>query len=77
MINAGQVLVDGSVVERPAESVSASAVIHTPEDRYVSRAAHKLTGALDDLQLSVAGRALDAGASAGGFTQVLLARGCR
>jgi 23S rRNA (cytidine1920-2'-O)/16S rRNA (cytidine1409-2'-O)-methyltransferase len=77
MINAGQVLVDGSVVVRPAESVSASAVIHTAEDRYVSRAAHKLTGALDDLQLSVAGRALDAGASTGGFTQVLLARGCR
>jgi 23S rRNA (cytidine1920-2'-O)/16S rRNA (cytidine1409-2'-O)-methyltransferase len=77
MINAGQVLVDGSIVERPAEQVSASAVIHAPEDRYVSRAAHKLTGALDDLQLSVAGRALDAGASTGGFTQVLLARGCR
>ena len=77
MINAGQVLVDGSIVERPAEQVSASAVIHAPEDRYVSRAAHKLTGALDDMQLSVAGRALDAGASTGGFTQVLLARGCR
>ena len=77
MINSGQVVVDGSVVERPAEQVSAFAVIHAPEDRYVSRAAHKLIGALDDLQLSVAGRALDAGASTGGFTQVLLARGCQ
>jgi 23S rRNA (cytidine1920-2'-O)/16S rRNA (cytidine1409-2'-O)-methyltransferase len=77
MINSGHVMVDGSVVERPAEQVSASAVIHAPEDRYVSRAAHKLIGALDDLQLSIAGRALDAGASTGGFTQVLLARGCR
>jgi 23S rRNA (cytidine1920-2'-O)/16S rRNA (cytidine1409-2'-O)-methyltransferase len=76
MINSGHVVVDGSVVERPAERVSAFAVIHAPEDRYVSRAAHKLIGALDDLQLSVAGRALDAGASTGGFTQVLLARGC-
>ena len=77
MINAGEVIVDGSVVERPGEQVASSAAIHAPDDRYVSRGAHKLIGALDDLQLSVAGRALDAGASTGGFTQVLLARGCQ
>jgi len=77
LINAGQIVVDGSVVERPGEQVAASAAIHAPDDRYVSRAAHKLIGALDDLQLGVAGRALDAGASTGGFTQVLLARGCQ
>ena len=77
MINSGQVIVDGAVVERPGEQVALSAAIHAPDDRYVSRGAHKLIGALDDLQLSVAGRALDAGASTGGFTQVLLERGCR
>ena len=77
MIKAGQVIVDGSVVERPAEQVAPSAAIHAPDDHYVSRGAHKLIGALDDLQLSVAGRALDAGASTGGFTQVLLERGCQ
>jgi 23S rRNA (cytidine1920-2'-O)/16S rRNA (cytidine1409-2'-O)-methyltransferase len=76
MISAGQVVVDGSVVERPDERVTASAAISAPIDHYVSRGAHKLIGALDDLQLSVAGRALDAGASTGGFTQVLLERGC-
>jgi 23S rRNA (cytidine1920-2'-O)/16S rRNA (cytidine1409-2'-O)-methyltransferase len=76
LINAGQILVDGSVVERPGEQVASSAAINAPDDRYVSRAAHKLIGALDELELSVAGRALDAGASTGGFTQVLLARGC-
>jgi 23S rRNA (cytidine1920-2'-O)/16S rRNA (cytidine1409-2'-O)-methyltransferase len=76
MIGAGEVVVDGSVVERAGERVTASAVITAPSDHYVSRGARKLLGALDDLQLSVAGRGLDAGASTGGFTQVLLERGC-
>lgn len=76
MINAGKVIVDGSIVVRPDERVTASAAIAAPNDHYVSRGAQKLIGALDDLQLSVAGRALDAGASTGGFTQVLLERGC-
>jgi 23S rRNA (cytidine1920-2'-O)/16S rRNA (cytidine1409-2'-O)-methyltransferase len=76
MINAGQVSVDGTIVERAGEPVAASAAIVAPHDHYVSRGAHKLIAALDDLQLGVAGRALDAGASTGGFTQVLLARGC-
>jgi 23S rRNA (cytidine1920-2'-O)/16S rRNA (cytidine1409-2'-O)-methyltransferase len=77
MITAGRVVVDGSVVARPSDRVSPAADIRAPADRYVSRGAYKLTGALDDLQLSVAGRALDAGASTGGFTQVLLERGCK
>jgi len=77
MITAGRVVVDGSVVARPSDRVSPAADIRAPADPYVSRGAYKLTGALDDLQLSVAGRALDAGASTGGFTQVLLERGCQ
>lgn len=76
MITAGQVIVNGSIVERPDERVTASSAIAAPNDHYVSRGAHKLIGALDDLQLSVVGRALDAGSSTGGFTQVLLERGC-
>jgi 23S rRNA (cytidine1920-2'-O)/16S rRNA (cytidine1409-2'-O)-methyltransferase len=77
MITAGRVVVDGSVVARPSDRVSPAADIRAPADPYVSRGAYKLTGALDDLELSVAGRALDAGASTGGFTQVLLERGCQ
>jgi 23S rRNA (cytidine1920-2'-O)/16S rRNA (cytidine1409-2'-O)-methyltransferase len=77
MINAGQVLVNGRIVRRAGEQVTPSAAIDAPDDRYVSRGAHKLIGALDDLVLGVAGRAIDAGASTGGFTEVLLARGCR
>ena len=47
------------------------------EDNYVSRAGHKLAGALDAFPaVEVKGkRCLDAGASTGGFTEVLLRRG--
>ena len=50
---------------------------HSDEDNYVSRAGHKLAGALDAFPaVAVAGkRCLDAGASTGGFTDVLLRRG--
>jgi len=46
--------------------------------RFVSRGGEKLDVALDDLMIDVAGlRALDAGASTGGFTDCLLQRGAR
>ena len=78
LIRDGTVHVDGRVVRRPAEAVAATATttVGAPVDPYVSRAAHKLLGALTDLDLQVGGRALDAGSSTGGFTQVLLERGC-
>jgi 23S rRNA (cytidine1920-2'-O)/16S rRNA (cytidine1409-2'-O)-methyltransferase len=75
MINSGLVRVNDEVVTRPAERVGTTESIEVATDPYVSRAAHKLSGALDDLDLQVTGRALDAGASTGGFTQVLLERG--
>jgi 23S rRNA (cytidine1920-2'-O)/16S rRNA (cytidine1409-2'-O)-methyltransferase len=67
---------------KPATQVETGEPIlvdEAPEDSYVSRGGHKLAGALDVFAsdgLSVAGRsALDAGASTGGFTDVLLAAG--
>lgn len=77
----GRVLVDGVAVRRPAAPVDEGqdlAVAPDPADAgWASRAAHKLADALDawpDLQ--VRGRVcLDAGASTGGFTDVLLRRG--
>lgn len=76
LIRDGAVRVDGEVVRRAAEPVAAAAAVTARHDPYVSRAAHKLLGALADLDLRVGGRALDAGSSTGGFTQVLLERGC-
>ncbi|MFL6026851.1 MAG: TlyA family RNA methyltransferase [Friedmanniella sp.] len=76
LILAGSVRVDGTVVRKPSAAVAADAVLRADDDPYVSRGAHKLLGALQDLELTVSGRALDAGSSTGGFTQVLLERGC-
>ncbi|WP_084102644.1 TlyA family RNA methyltransferase [Demequina sp. NBRC 110051] len=81
LIAAGAVTVDGRAVSKPSLDVSDSADIVVTGDaaRYVSRAAHKLVGALErcmPLGLTVQGTyALDAGASTGGFTQVLLEHG--
>lgn len=70
----------GSAATKSATMVQTSDPIVVTEERdshYVSRGAHKLIGALDAFpQVVVSGRsALDAGASTGGFTQVLLERG--
>ena len=77
-IDRGTVTVDGRVETRPAAPVGDDTVIaiDDPAAAWVSRAALKLVGALDAFALSPQGRTcLDVGASTGGFTQVLLARG--
>lgn len=78
-IDAGRVKVAGVVAMKAATQVEDSIaidVIAADGPDYVSRGAHKLIGALDAFGIDVTGRsALDAGASTGGFTQVLLERG--
>jgi len=75
-IKAGQVRVNDVVVWRPASSVEAADRLELDHaDHYVSRAAHKLAGALAASGTVVPARVLDAGASTGGFTQVLLEAG--
>ncbi len=78
-IEAGRVTVDGRPVVKPAHPVGAESAISVDgDDRYVSRAAHKLVAGLDAASIEVRGMlALDLGASTGGFTQVLLERGAR
>ncbi len=75
LIAAGQVRVDGAVVTRPGAQVAEDVRVEASGDPYVSRAAHKLIGALADSATLVPARVLDAGASTGGFSQVLLERG--
>lgn len=77
LITEGLVTVDGAAQVKPAFRVRENARIKVAEtDHYVSRAAHKLIAALDAFGIDPTGRVvLDAGASTGGFSQVLLERG--
>ncbi|MFN3743241.1 MAG: TlyA family RNA methyltransferase [Hyphomicrobiaceae bacterium] len=78
LIARGEVRIDGEVVRRPATVVrdGQSITVDAEAAAQVSRGAVKLAAALDHFGLDPAGRvALDAGASTGGFTQVLLERG--
>jgi 23S rRNA (cytidine1920-2'-O)/16S rRNA (cytidine1409-2'-O)-methyltransferase len=75
LIRAGRVTLDGRTALKASELVAATDRLEARTDPYVSRGAHKLAGALDDLGFVPTGRALDAGSSTGGFTQVLLERG--
>jgi 23S rRNA (cytidine1920-2'-O)/16S rRNA (cytidine1409-2'-O)-methyltransferase len=85
LIQAGRVTVAGTRATKPATGVSTDVAIVVREDHstpdYVSRGGHKLAGALamfEPLGLQVEGRrCLDAGASTGGFTDVLLRAGAR
>lgn len=77
-IRSGRVLVDGAPAATPARQVSAAEPITVtgPRPRFVSRGGDKLAGALDRFGIDVQGRrALDAGASTGGFTDCLLQAG--
>jgi 23S rRNA (cytidine1920-2'-O)/16S rRNA (cytidine1409-2'-O)-methyltransferase len=77
LILAGEVLVNGQVVTRPAVLLSGAEELGLKsQPPFVSRAGLKLEAALDRFQIDVQGRvAIDVGASTGGFTDCLLQRG--
>jgi len=81
LIAAGKVLVNGIPATKAATQVDAQISITLKDEQaeFVSRGGHKLAGALDHFaNLVVADKiALDAGASTGGFTDVLLKRGAK
>ncbi|GAB3229551.1 TlyA family RNA methyltransferase [Glycomyces halotolerans] len=78
LIAAGRVHLRGIPASKAATGVTGGDSIRLvgETDDYVSRGAHKLIGALDAFDVDPSGlRCLDAGASTGGFTDVLLRRG--
>ena len=78
LILAGHVTIDGHVVSKAGAPVKAGARVElaSPDHPYVGRGGLKLAGALDAFHVDPQGRrALDVGASTGGFTDVLLQRG--
>jgi 23S rRNA (cytidine1920-2'-O)/16S rRNA (cytidine1409-2'-O)-methyltransferase len=78
LILAGQVRVNGQVVSKAGAPIAADARVElaTPDHPYVGRGGVKLAHALDAFAIDPANRrALDVGASTGGFTHVLLLRG--
>lgn len=79
LIEARQVLVGGIPATKPATQVNPETSIKLAgvRDDFVSRGGHKLAGALDAFPgIKPTGKiCLDAGASTGGFTDVLLKRG--
>ena len=76
-IAAGLVTADGKPVRRASEAIPEGAAIRAEEPHpWVSRGGVKLAAALDAFGLDPSGLVcLDIGASTGGFTEVLLARG--
>jgi 23S rRNA (cytidine1920-2'-O)/16S rRNA (cytidine1409-2'-O)-methyltransferase len=74
---AGRVRVDGQVSDKPGMPVDDARILEVaPTQEFVSRGGLKLNTALARLGISVAGaRALDLGASTGGFTDCLLSHG--
>ena len=74
LVLAGRVCSGGQRLDKPGHQFAADVPLEVlPGRRYVSRGGHKLSGALVEFGIPVAGRdALDIGASTGGFVQVLL-----
>lgn len=75
-IKSGSVLVDGKVCCKPSFLVDENSIELVSKERYVSRGAYKLLGAIEDFKLDFTDKVvLDIGASTGGFTQVALLQG--
>ena len=76
LIEEGLVTVDGHVVTKPSKDVTGEPTISVTEKKYVGRGGEKLEAALSLFGIDVGGlRALDIGASTGGFTDCLLQQG--
>jgi 23S rRNA (cytidine1920-2'-O)/16S rRNA (cytidine1409-2'-O)-methyltransferase len=80
LISRGKVQFNGEIANKVSLSCGPDDKIEITEEKvYVSRGAHKILGALSDIEvLNFENKiVLDIGASTGGFTQVALEKGCK
>lgn len=78
LIDQSRVLVNGKVATKPAQKILVTDQLSlTQGPDFVSRAGQKLADALKEFNIATSGWCLDAGASTGGFTQVLLESGAQ
>lgn len=78
MIERGLVLIDGKPVTKPSVKTTAEHVTVTGDLGFVGRGRLKIQKAMDDFDIDVKDKVcFDIGASTGGFTEELLARGAR
>jgi len=77
LIENGYVKVEGKITLKPSTQIDETTVVEVaPVKSYVGRGGLKLEGFFEEFSLDVSGfLSLDAGASTGGFTEVLLDRG--
>ncbi|MBQ8716757.1 MAG: TlyA family RNA methyltransferase [Clostridia bacterium] len=76
LIESGAVSLDGVVITKPAFDVDGEPTVTVTEERFVGRGGEKLAAALALFSVDPTGlRALDIGASTGGFTDCLLQNG--
>lgn len=78
LIENGVVLADLKIIKKASQEIEPSDMIEIKTQIYVSRAALKLAGFLDEIRLDLSGKtALDIGSSTGGFVQILLENGIK
>ena len=78
LIENGVVLADSKIIKKASQEIDKDQIIEIKSKIYVSRAALKLAGFLDEIKLNLKDKiALDIGSSAGGFVQILLENGIK
>lgn len=78
LIENGVVLADSKIIKKASQEIDKDQIIEVKSQIYVSRAALKLAGFLDEIKLNLKDKiALDIGSSTGGFVQILLENGIK
>ncbi|WP_086232125.1 23S rRNA (cytidine-2'-O)-methyltransferase TlyA [Campylobacter devanensis] len=78
LIENGVVLTDSKIIKKASQEIDKDQIIEIKSQIYVSRAALKLAGFLDEIKLNLKDKiALDIGSSTGGFVQILLENGIK